>query len=125
MSLARTAIALAAVILAVVAALAADPPAPPVAEAVPALAAHPAHPVHHSACLSKPEQRAAVASHQAISLAQAIRSLRAHGRRSEVVRARLCRRGDRLVYLLTLLGRSGKVRRVHVDAVSGDVSVGR
>ena len=123
----RIAIALAAGLLLGPAALAADPPAPPPQETVhPPQAAHPAHPaVHRGACLTKQEQRAAVASRQAISLADAIRSLRAHGRRAEVVRARLCRKGDKLVYLLTLLGRSGRVRGVHIDAVTGDMIAGR
>ena len=88
--------------------------------------AHVVHaPPHRALCLTKAEQRAAVASHRAISLAQAIRSLRAHGKRAEVVRARLCRRGDRLVYVLTLLARSGKVIRANVDAGSGEPINGR
>ena len=71
-------------------------------------------------CLSKAEQRAAVASRQAVPLAQAIRSLRERGRRVEVVRAELCRRDGGLVYVLTLLAGSGKVTRATVDAVSGE-----
>ncbi len=77
------------------------------------------------ACLSKAEQRAAVAEHKAIKLAQAVKSLRAHGRRAELVRARLCHRDDRLVYVLTLLARSGKVTRATVDAANGDIINGR
>lgn len=76
-------------------------------------------------CLTKAEQRAAVADHKAISLAQAVKSLREHGHRAELVRARLCHRGDKLAYMLTLLARSGKVILVTVDATSGDVSNGR
>jgi uncharacterized membrane protein YkoI len=78
----------------------------------------------HRACLNKAEQRAAVASHRAVPLAQAIKSLRAHGHRAEVVRAALCRRGDGLVYALTLLARNGKVTRVHVDAGNGTLIAG-
>jgi uncharacterized membrane protein YkoI len=84
--------------------------------AAPALAADPPH----KACLSKAEQRAAVAEHRAIPLAQAIKSLHAHGRRAELVRARLCRHGDGLVYVLTLLARSGKVTSATVDAANGE-----
>ena len=73
------------------------------------------------ACLNKAEQRAAVAEHKAIKLAQAVKSLREHGRRAELVRARLCHRGDRLVYVLTLLARSGKVTSATVDAANGDI----
>ena len=79
----------------------------------------------HRACLSKAEQRAAVADHKAIKLAQAVNSLREHGRRAELVRARLCHRGDKLVYVLTLLARSGKVTRATVDAANGDIINGR
>jgi hypothetical protein len=112
--------ALLAALLAAPAALAADPPPvrPP---------GHvPPHAIpHRGACLTKAEQRAAVASHRAISLGQAIRSVRAHGKRAEVVRARLCRRGDNLVYVLTLLAHSGKVIRTDVDAGSGELTTGR
>jgi len=76
-------------------------------------------------CLSKAEQRAAVASHRAISLAQAIRSVRKHRRKKpEVVRARLCRRPTRLVYVLTLLAPNGKVTRATVDATNGELIKG-
>ena len=61
------------------------------------------------ACLTKAEQRAAVASHRAISLGRAIRSAHRHGHHGEALRARLCYRGERLVYVLTLLARNGKV----------------
>ncbi len=75
-------------------------------------------------CLGKAEQRAAIAHGQAVTLAQAIRSVRGslpgHGAR-EVVRARLCREADRLVYLLTVLARDGKVTHMAVDATSGKV----
>jgi len=90
---------------------------------LPALAAE--VPAHRGTCLSKAEQRAAVAAHRAIPLGRAIKSLRAHGHRAEVVRARLCRRGDRLVYVLTLLARSGKVIRASVDAANGELINGR
>src|ERR1043165_2439820 len=70
------------------------------------------------ACLSKSEQRAAVATHQAIPLAQALKT-RTRVRHGDLVRARLCREGDKLVYVLTLLGRSGKVVTATVDAATG------
>ena len=71
------------------------------------------------ACLSKAEQRAAVVSHQAISLAQALK-VRTRARHGDLVSARLCRDGNRLVYVLTLLGRSGKVIVATVDAANGE-----
>ena len=76
-------------------------------------------------CLTKAEQRAAVAANQAISMAQAIKSLREQRKHSEIVRAQLCRRDDKLVYVLTLLGRSGKVVDATVDAVNGEFHTGR
>jgi uncharacterized membrane protein YkoI len=75
----------------------------------------------HRACLNKAEQRAAVASHRAIRLAEAIKLARRHGRRGEILRARLCHRGDRLIYVLTLLTRSGKVTRTSIDAANGEL----
>jgi uncharacterized membrane protein YkoI len=89
--------------------------------AAPAMAAD----APHRACLNKAEQRAAVASGLALPLAQVIKSLHDHGRRTELVRARLCRRGDGLVYVLTLLARNGKVTRATVDAANGEVINGR
>ena len=76
-------------------------------------------------CLSKTEQRAAIFSGQAVTLAQAIRSargsVRGHGAR-EVVNAKLCREEKKgLVYLLTVLSRDGKVTHTTVDATSGKV----
>jgi uncharacterized membrane protein YkoI len=69
-------------------------------------------------CLSRNEQRAAIADGRAVPLATASRSMpdRAPG---ELVRARLCQEGDRLVYQLTVLPRDGKVRHATVDASTG------
>jgi hypothetical protein len=84
--------------------------------AAPAMAAAPPH----DACLNKAEQRAAVADHEAISLGHVIKFRRARGHHAELVRARLCHHDSRLVYRLTLLGRSGKVIRETVDAANGE-----
>ena len=73
------------------------------------------------ACVTKAEQRAAVVAHKAIPLARVIKSRREHGHHAELVRARLCRHGDGLVYVLTLLGRSGRVISETVDAANGEV----
>jgi uncharacterized membrane protein YkoI len=67
-------------------------------------------------CLTRAEQRAAIAAGEAIPLAVARQ--RTSG---ELVRARLCRDARRLIYLLTVLSRDGKVRQVTVDATSGMV----
>ena len=89
--------------------------------AMPALAADPPN----SACLSKAEQRAAVAERRAIPLAAAVKSLQGHGRPGELVRARLCRHGEGLAYVLTLLARNGKVTSTAVDAGNGELISGR
>ena len=89
--------------------------------AAPALAADP--PEH--ACLDKAEQRVAVATHKAVPLAQVIKAHREQGHHGEVLRARLCRHGDGLVYVLTLLVHSGKVIRTTVDAANGEIIGGR
>jgi uncharacterized membrane protein YkoI len=76
------------------------------------------------ACLTKSEQRAAISHGQAVTLATAIRaargSVRGRGNR-EVVRAQLCRADGRLVYMLTVLAKDGKVTHTNVDASSGKV----
>jgi len=70
-------------------------------------------------CLTRAEQRAAIAAGEAIPLAAARQ--RTNG---ELVRARLCRDSRRLIYLLTVLARDGKVRQVTVDAINGMVISG-
>jgi uncharacterized membrane protein YkoI len=71
-------------------------------------------------CLTRAEQRAAIAAGQAIPLAAVRRILRQH-MAGELVRARLCQESGRLIYLLTVLSRDGRVRRVTVDATNGTV----
>lgn len=69
-------------------------------------------------CLTPEQARAAVASHQAIPLARAMRQARSRIG-GEMVRARLCRAANGLVYVLTVLARDGKVTRAIIDAASG------
>jgi uncharacterized membrane protein YkoI len=77
----------------------------------------------HPRCLSRAEQRAAIADGQAVPLAVARRMLRQRTG-GELVRARLCHDSGRLIYLLTVLARDGKVVRVTVDATNGTVISG-
>jgi uncharacterized membrane protein YkoI len=70
------------------------------------------------ACLSKEERRAATTSGQLIKVATVIKTVKGRGHR-EVIRVRLCHSPKGLVYVLTLLGRDGKVTRATVDATSG------
>ena len=74
-------------------------------------------------CLTQAERAAAVAAKQVLPLAQAVRAGRARGS-GELVRARLCESPKGLVYVLTVLGRDGKVTRVTVEAATGTV-IGR
>lgn len=67
-------------------------------------------------CLSRQEQRARIAAHAAIPLGKAVRAVKGHG---DLLRARLCLRRGKLLYLLTILGRHGKVLRVTIDAKTG------
>jgi hypothetical protein len=70
-------------------------------------------------CLNGDEQRAAIAGGKAVPLASVIHAL--HRPPKDVIKAQLCQESDRLIYLLTLLGRDGKVKRTIVDATSGAV----
>src|SRR5215467_31908 len=70
-------------------------------------------------CLTSAEQRAAIAAHEAIPLATVRQRVS-----GELLRARLCRDSKRLIYLLTVLARDGKVRQVTVDATNGTVISG-
>ncbi|MEZ5785239.1 MAG: hypothetical protein R3D62_01840 [Xanthobacteraceae bacterium] len=67
-------------------------------------------------CLSRQEQRARIAARAAIPLGKAVRAVKGRG---DLLRARLCERRGKLFYLLTLLGRGGKVLRVTIDARTG------
>jgi uncharacterized membrane protein YkoI len=75
-------------------------------------------------CLSPEQRRAAIASRQAIPLGRALRAAKAH-LGGEVVRARLCKEGDELVYVLTVLAHDGKVTLATVDGTSGAFIDGR
>jgi uncharacterized membrane protein YkoI len=71
-------------------------------------------------CLTAEQQRAAISERRALPLATIRRTVRARVP-GELVRARLCQDTDRLIYLLTVLPRDGKVRRVTIDARNGAV----
>jgi uncharacterized membrane protein YkoI len=73
-------------------------------------------------CLSPEERRAALAARKAVPLARALHVVKARVA-GEVVKARLCRQENgsakNLVYVLTVLSRSGKVLQARVDAADG------
>ena len=68
------------------------------------------------ACLDQRERHAEAG--KLIPLAAAMRTARAR-MPGTVVRARLCRGPESLVYVLTVLARDGKVARLSVDALKG------
>ena len=93
----------------------------------PVRAAEPVRPPHPRVapatglvCLNHQERRAANESGKLIHLAMAIRFAKKR-MPGTVVRARLCRDNDELVYVLTVLAHDGKVARLTVDAVKGTV----
>jgi hypothetical protein len=72
----------------------------------------------HRVCLDPDQRRAAIAGRQAVPLTRAMRVIRSHFK-GDVVRARLCRRGNGLVYVLTVLAHDGKVTHQSLDGASG------
>jgi uncharacterized membrane protein YkoI len=70
------------------------------------------------ACLTPDERRAVIASRKAVPLGRAMRVARARID-GEVLKARLCRQDKRLVYVLTVLARNGKVMQARIDAADG------
>ena len=81
-------------------------------------ATRPAHGAAEHACLDQKERRAEIESGRLIRLSAAIHAAKIH-MPGAVVRARLCRGHDGLVYVLTVLAHDGKVARIAVDAVKG------
>jgi uncharacterized membrane protein YkoI len=75
------------------------------------------------ACLDQKERRAEVESGRVVRLDTALRAVRSK-MPGTLVRARLCRGNDGLVYVLTVLARDGKVARLTVDAVKGTLAGG-
>jgi uncharacterized membrane protein YkoI len=84
------------------------------------LSAVPADAEPRMRCLTRDQQRTAISERRAVSLAAVRKSVRARVP-GEMVRARLCQEPERLIYLLTVLPRDGKVRHVIVDAKNGAV----
>jgi uncharacterized membrane protein YkoI len=70
------------------------------------------------ACLNQKERRALVENGAVLRLAAAMHNVRSNVP-GTLVRARLCRRSDGLIYVLTVLAHDGKVTHVAVDAVKG------
>jgi uncharacterized membrane protein YkoI len=75
------------------------------------------------ACLTKEQRQAAATGGKVVPLAKAIRAVRAGSAGRNVLKARLCRQPEGLVYVLTLLAHDGKVSNATVDAATGSVLV--
>jgi uncharacterized membrane protein YkoI len=71
-------------------------------------------------CFTAEETREHVQRHNLISLHDIVRSTRGD-LRADLISARLCETDRKLVYMIAMLDRDGKVRRLTVDARSGDV----
>ena len=83
-----------------------------------AAAPGPATAADRKACLSQDERRAVIASHKVVPLGRAMKVVKAKIG-GEVINARLCKQDRGLVYMLTVLGLSGKVTQARVDAADG------
>jgi uncharacterized membrane protein YkoI len=77
-----------------------------------------------SACLSGPDMRKAISAEHAVQPDIALRNARAVAP-GDVVRMRLCRDDQVLVYMVTTVMKDGRVHRVTVEAKSGKVTVVR
>jgi uncharacterized membrane protein YkoI len=71
-------------------------------------------------CLSAQEMRETIADGRVIQPVQASRHAR-NAAPGEVLRIRLCRQGEELVYVVTTLKRDGRVARVTLEGQSGKV----
>jgi uncharacterized membrane protein YkoI len=89
-------------------------------------AAAPAHdgaaPAH--ICLDQKERRNEIEAGRVVRLGVAMHAAKTR-MAGTVVRARLCRGKDGLVYVLTVLPHDGKVARITIDAAKGTLVGGR
>jgi uncharacterized membrane protein YkoI len=71
-------------------------------------------------CFSAAESQALVLEHGLVPASRAVSAAR-HVANGDLLAARLCETTAGHVYMLTLLGRDGRMQRVLVDAKSADV----
>ncbi len=79
-----------------------------------------ARPAAAATCFSAEETREHVQRHGLIALNDVVRSARGAAQ-TDLISARLCETAGNLVYMITMLGRDGRVLRLTVDARSGNV----
>ena len=75
-----------------------------------------------SLCLASHDVRALVERGEVLPIHKAMQIARHHFS-GEIVKARLCPEQDRLIYLLTLLDKTGQIRLVAMDARDGQMLV--
>ncbi len=73
------------------------------------------------ACLSSEQMREAIFAGHAVPATAATRAAR-DASAGDVVRVRLCRENDSLIYRVTMLQRDGRVGHVTIDGSSGKVA---
>jgi uncharacterized membrane protein YkoI len=85
------------------------------------LGAAPAAAEDRQACLTKEQREAVATTGKVVPLAKAIRAVRGRSAGRNILKARLCRQPNGLVYVLTLLAHDGKVSNATVDAATGSI----
>ena len=85
------------------------------------LVAAPAGAEDRQACLTKEQREAVATTGKVVPLAKAIRAVRGRSAGRNILKARLCRQPNGLVYVLTLLAHDGKVSNATVDAATGSI----
>jgi hypothetical protein len=73
-------------------------------------------------CLSAGDARAAVQSGDVVPLSRVLGQIRAAGGGEVLPTPQLCNIGGRLVYMVNVLTRTGAIKRLVVDARSGNIS---
>jgi hypothetical protein len=73
-------------------------------------------------CLSAGDARAAVQSGDVVPLSRVLGKIRAAGGGEVLPTPQLCNVGGRLVYMVNVLTSSGAIKRLTVDARSGNIS---
>jgi hypothetical protein len=78
-------------------------------------------PAYAQGCVSAGEARSYVQSGDVVPLSQVLSAIRSAAGGEILPPPRLCNVGGRLVYLVNVLSRGGEVRRLTVDARSGNI----
>ena len=76
--------------------------------------------VAETVCFSAEETRDHVQKLGLVALHDIVRSARGAGH-ADLISSRLCETNGNMVYMITMLGREGKVMRLTVDARTGDL----